>query len=372
MLLRRHSRPDSGFSFIEMLAYMVIAAMLLLAAIPQFDNYRDKARLSVLRDDTHNAAIAAEAATIGVIAAHSGGHGVHLAAKSIHLVDSSAIIQAVTAAVTAMKVSDKATTMQVIDTGGGDYDILGTNTAIRYQVAYASAADPSRGYSVGLNIIRPDGTTTPTTPTPSATATATPATPSATPTPTATQKTWAAIDASALITGQAGQLNVSLNNQSPNTWGATTITVTAGGKSADVKTFPYTVDASNVAAGKSEPVVLTVTASDGQVITQTITATRSSMPSIASWSISGTVMTVTLTALPQDWGGSKTTLWGMAAGTTSAAATTATSGASGAFTGTTLTGRVGLNSNCKYMQLFLQQGATTYAVDVPFATGYKG
>jgi len=34
---------DGGFSFIELLAYMAIAALLILAAVPQFSNYRDRA-----------------------------------------------------------------------------------------------------------------------------------------------------------------------------------------------------------------------------------------------------------------------------------------------------------------------------------------
>jgi len=36
-------RIDSGFSFIELLAYIAIAALLILAAIPQFSNYRGHA-----------------------------------------------------------------------------------------------------------------------------------------------------------------------------------------------------------------------------------------------------------------------------------------------------------------------------------------
>nr|WP_286347006.1 prepilin-type N-terminal cleavage/methylation domain-containing protein [Frondihabitans sucicola] len=57
--LRR--RPsDSGFSFIELLAYMAIAALLTLAAIPQFNQYRQKAAVSNVQNDLHNAALAME------------------------------------------------------------------------------------------------------------------------------------------------------------------------------------------------------------------------------------------------------------------------------------------------------------------------
>jgi len=52
---------DHGFSFIELLAYMAIAALLILAAIPQFGAYRAKAGLATLQSDLHNVALSMEA-----------------------------------------------------------------------------------------------------------------------------------------------------------------------------------------------------------------------------------------------------------------------------------------------------------------------
>ncbi|BDZ52727.1 hypothetical protein GCM10025867_49680 (plasmid) [Frondihabitans sucicola] len=53
---------DNGFSFIELLAYMAIAALLILAAIPQFNQYRQKAAISNVENDLHNSAMTMEAA----------------------------------------------------------------------------------------------------------------------------------------------------------------------------------------------------------------------------------------------------------------------------------------------------------------------
>lgn len=47
---------DRGFSFIELLAYMAIAALLILAAVPQFENYRARAHDSNVRNDIRNLA----------------------------------------------------------------------------------------------------------------------------------------------------------------------------------------------------------------------------------------------------------------------------------------------------------------------------
>ena len=52
---------DGGFSFIELLAYMAIAALLILAAIPQFNQYRQKAIYSNMQSDARNIAVAIEA-----------------------------------------------------------------------------------------------------------------------------------------------------------------------------------------------------------------------------------------------------------------------------------------------------------------------
>jgi Tfp pilus assembly protein PilE len=52
---------DGGFSFIELLAYMAIAALLILAAIPQFNQYRTKAVISNMQSDARNIATTIEA-----------------------------------------------------------------------------------------------------------------------------------------------------------------------------------------------------------------------------------------------------------------------------------------------------------------------
>ena len=57
----RKSATDGGFSFIELLAYMAIAALLILAAVPQFNSYRTKATISNMQSDLKNAAQAVEA-----------------------------------------------------------------------------------------------------------------------------------------------------------------------------------------------------------------------------------------------------------------------------------------------------------------------
>ncbi|BDZ52791.1 hypothetical protein GCM10025867_50320 (plasmid) [Frondihabitans sucicola] len=332
----RHKAVDRGFSFIELLAYIVIAALLILAAIPQFGLYRDKAKLSVLRDDVHNAALAAEAATIGVVAkGHKADDGVHLVSAHIRTVAASAIITAVTSAVAGTKASDKATSFTVIDAGSGEYDIVGTNTAIDYSVAYASAPDASRGYYAGLNIIRPSGTVTPTNPTPTATPTPT-STPSASssatptpsptatldPAPTATPKpsastpptVWTPIKASAYVNGGDAKLIIQLTGQTLATWGATSATVKADGATTTVSAFPATLAAQNVAIGGSESVTISLAASDGQTVTTTVTATRPTAPTVKAAAITPnrTYLQVTLTSLMSDWAGSGNTVtWGL-------------------------------------------------------------
>lgn len=59
--LTRSPPRDGGFSFIELLAYMAIAALLILAAIPQFNNYRGAARDASTMADVRNVAVAMEA-----------------------------------------------------------------------------------------------------------------------------------------------------------------------------------------------------------------------------------------------------------------------------------------------------------------------
>lgn len=48
---RRGLPRDSGFSFVELLAYMAIAALLILAAIPQFEHHRTRAYISTMQSD---------------------------------------------------------------------------------------------------------------------------------------------------------------------------------------------------------------------------------------------------------------------------------------------------------------------------------
>lgn len=54
---------DAGFSFIELLAYMAIAALLILAAVPQFENYRGRAWDSNITDDLRSISSTVEGAT---------------------------------------------------------------------------------------------------------------------------------------------------------------------------------------------------------------------------------------------------------------------------------------------------------------------
>ena len=61
MLPHAPNHRDRGFSFIELLAYMAIAALLVLAAVPQFGNYREKAAITNLMGDLRDAASAMEA-----------------------------------------------------------------------------------------------------------------------------------------------------------------------------------------------------------------------------------------------------------------------------------------------------------------------
>lgn len=65
-------RSDRGFSFIELLAYMAIAALLILAAVPQFNNYRNQAHDANVKGDLKNIAVAMESAYVlnGVYPTH--------------------------------------------------------------------------------------------------------------------------------------------------------------------------------------------------------------------------------------------------------------------------------------------------------------
>ena len=57
-------RRDRGFSFIELLAYMAIAALLVLAAVPQFASYQVRAAVTNMQSDLRNAGAAMEAAYV--------------------------------------------------------------------------------------------------------------------------------------------------------------------------------------------------------------------------------------------------------------------------------------------------------------------
>lgn len=59
-LSRTQTPLSAGFSFIELLAYMAIAALLILAAVPQFNAYRAKAQVSNMRSDVAAVASAIE------------------------------------------------------------------------------------------------------------------------------------------------------------------------------------------------------------------------------------------------------------------------------------------------------------------------
>lgn len=62
----RTRRRDAGFSFVEVLAYMAIFALLAVAAVPQFSNYRRLSTVSQMQTDARAFSSAAEAQyTIG-------------------------------------------------------------------------------------------------------------------------------------------------------------------------------------------------------------------------------------------------------------------------------------------------------------------
>lgn len=168
------TRPtDRGFSFIELLAYMAIAALLVLAAIPQFSAYRERALISNLQGDVRNASLSAEASLI----AKRSGATVKLASTAVTAADSvptPGSFEAIAAAVAATKVSDSRSTLASYDLGGGDYEIRGTNPKTDRMAVFASKADTARGFDQGLSLVdasrnddgaSPPATTTPESPT---------------------------------------------------------------------------------------------------------------------------------------------------------------------------------------------------------------
>lgn len=147
-------RLDRGFSFIELLAYMAIAALLILAAIPQFNQYRQKAVVSNLENDVHNASIAAESALIGVVAKHSDEDGgIHLAATT-----NTAQLDAITTAVSKEKLSPTTSALTVAAIDADGYSITGTSTKTDVKAVYLSKLDSTRPtFAVGTNLVNKDG-----------------------------------------------------------------------------------------------------------------------------------------------------------------------------------------------------------------------
>lgn len=112
-------RNDRGFSFVELLAYMAIAALLILAALPQYSACRERAAVTVLQDDVRSAALAAEASNI----------------------EGSGFFESTVRAVGAIRVSLEGTTMVTSDLGSGDYRIVGTSPRTSRVVTYVSRTD---------------------------------------------------------------------------------------------------------------------------------------------------------------------------------------------------------------------------------------
>lgn len=150
-------RREAGFSFIELLAYIAIAALLILAAIPQFSAYREKALISNLRGDVHNASLAAEASLLASKRGASSSGGISLASTSAATVatDDASGLAAITAAVAATKTSDARSSLTVAERGAGEYRITGSNPATKVQAVYSSRTDGA--FAAGLNMVDADG-----------------------------------------------------------------------------------------------------------------------------------------------------------------------------------------------------------------------
>ncbi|BDZ52657.1 hypothetical protein GCM10025867_48980 (plasmid) [Frondihabitans sucicola] len=148
-------RSDRGFSFIELLAYMAIAALLVLAAIPQFNQYRQKAVVSNLQNDVHNASLKAEAELIGQVSKRTGDNGgIHLAAASGGL--DIADLQAAVNTVKPSSTTDKPFIVSAVGVNG--YSITAASTKTDITAVYESTMDTAHPtYGVGINTVDKDG-----------------------------------------------------------------------------------------------------------------------------------------------------------------------------------------------------------------------
>jgi len=148
-------RRDRGFSFIELLAYMAIAALLILAAVPQFSAYRERALISNLQNDVRNAALAAEAALYPTAAAKGSGGSIRLASTAESGTSQSSAARVV-AAVAATKVSNPGTTLSTSVDADDAYTITGANPGTVKRALWSSELDREAGYEAGLNMLDGD------------------------------------------------------------------------------------------------------------------------------------------------------------------------------------------------------------------------
>ena len=147
------TRPlDRGFSFIELLAYMAIAALLILAAIPQFSAYRERALVSNLQNDVRNASLSAEASLIAKRGDASGAT-IKLASTAADTAPTPGSFAAIAAAVATTKMSDPQSVLKTVDLGAGEYEIRGTNPKTSRMAVFASKADVPRGFAQGLSLV---------------------------------------------------------------------------------------------------------------------------------------------------------------------------------------------------------------------------
>jgi len=155
--LLNRQRRDRGFSFIELLAYIAIAALLILAAIPQFSSYREKALVSNMANDVHNASLAVEAARID-LGAKGGDSGVKLASTastSATTTDAAAIAAlttTVTTAIATVKTSDPGTVISSRSITTSDYVLVATNPKTKNMAIFSSGERAALTLSPGVHI----------------------------------------------------------------------------------------------------------------------------------------------------------------------------------------------------------------------------